>query len=314
MTAPAPIETKKDVVIIGAPFSGGQGKPGCDAAPKMLEESGLGDEVKKLGWTVEWNRLNFPEPENDPIVNNMKRPRFVSSATEKIYRAVASVAEDNKFPLTIGGDHSIAIGTLSGVVKAHPDACVIWIDAHADINSPRGSLSGNLHGCPVSFVLGQDEQNLSKEDLFSWVPRGCLDPKRIAYVGLRDADDFEKDVIKKYQIPAFSMHDVDRHGIAKVMDMAIQAVSPNLSRPIHLSFDVDALDPFFAPSTGTPVRGGLTWREGCYICEAIAETGKLIGMDLVECNPYLGENEGHVNTTLQSGIALVKSALGQSLL
>lgn len=312
--SPADTDTKKEAVVIGIPFSGGQGKAGCDDAPQMLEEQGLGNELQKLGWKVESKHLSFDEPGEDPTTNNMHRPKFVSQATQSIYNTVSEVSKSGKFPLNVGGDHSIAIGTIAGVLSAHPDACVLWIDAHADVNTPAASHSGNLHGCPVSFLLGIDGQDKTDNDLFSWVPRGILDFKRIAYVGLRDIDDFEKELIKSKGITAYTMHDIDRYGIAKVMEMALERVNPGLERPVHLSFDVDALDPFFAPSTGTPVRGGLTWREGCFICEAAAETGKLVGMDLVECNPHLGETPGHVNVTIQSGIALVKSALGQQLL
>lgn len=305
----------KPLTILGASFSGGQGRQGVDDAPPLIEKAGLADECKKLGWSPEWNHLTFSEPKDDTVVNNMKRPRYVSSAAKKIYESVSQTLKDGRFPLTIGGDHSIAIGTVAGVLSAHPDAVVLWIDAHADINTPEATLSGNLHGCPLSFITGIDNQDKTDNDLFSWVPRGKLDWSRLAYIGLRDVDEFEKQLIREKGIAAYSMHDIDRHGIAKVMDMALERVNPGLKRPIHLSFDVDATDPMFcAPSTGTPVRGGLTWREACYVCEAVAETDKLVAMDLVEINPHIGEHDNHVAETVLCGIALVKSALGQLLL
>lgn len=305
---------QKDLFIIGAPFSGGQGKHGVDEAPELLIQEGLTTELEKLGWNTKTEHLDFEKVANDTPIVNMKNPRYVSKAAEKVYNSVKEAAGQG-FVLTLGGDHSIGAGTVAGVLAAHPEAVVLWIDAHADINSPARSESGNIHGCPVSFLVGIDELAEDVEDgVFKWLPRKCLDFSRLAYIGLRDVDQFEKDVIHKYNIAAYSMHDVDRHGIARVVDMALRRVNPGNKRPIHLSFDVDALDPFFAPSTGTPVRGGLTWREGCYICEAVAETGKLISMDLVECNPHLGEHDEHIKSTLQSGIALVKSALGQTLL
>lgn len=301
----------RELTIIGAPFSGGQGKHGVDDAPKMLEEQGLTQEIAKLNWNPEWKHLSFEEPSDDPVRKNMKKPKFVAQATEKIYGAVKDAAQKG-FVLTVGGDHSIAMGTVAGILSAHPDAVVIWVDAHADLNSPAGTLSGNLHGCPLAFLTGIDELESDPEDEFKWLPRGCLDFSRLAYIGLRDVDDFEKQAIKKHNITAYTMHDVDKYGIAKVVDMALERVNPGLKRPIHLSFDVDALDPFFAPATGTPVRGGLTWREGCYLCEEVYATGKMVGMDLVEVNPHLGEDV-HMHTC-QSGIALVKSGLGQQLL
>lgn len=304
----------KELFIIGAPFAGGQGKHGVDEAPKLLLEEGLETEIQKLGWKTSVSHLEFEVVENDTPISNMKKPRYVSKAAEKVYDSVKAAAKKG-FVLTVGGDHSIGAGTVSGVLAAHPDAVVLWIDAHADINTPAATESGNIHGCPVSFPTGIDELPEDVEDgVFKWLPRKSLDFSRLAYIGLRDVDDFEKSVIRKYNIAAYSMHDVDKYGIARVVEMALRRVNPGNARPIHLSFDVDALDPFFAPSTGTPVRGGLTWREGCYICEAVAETGNLVAMDLVECNPHLGDHDEHIKSTLQSGIALVKSALGQTLL
>ncbi|PRT55272.1 Arginase [Wickerhamiella sorbophila] len=304
----------KELYIVGAPFAGGQGKQGVDEAPKLLLREGLETEIQNLGWNTHVSHLEFEEVKNDTPISNMKNPRFVSKAAEKVYDSVKAAAEKG-FVLTVGGDHSIGAGTVAGVLAAHPEAVVLWIDAHADINTPAATQSGNIHGCPLSFPTGIDELPEDVEDgVFKWLPRKSLDFSRLAYIGLRDADEFEKSVIRKYNIAAYSMHDVDKYGIARVVEMALRRVNPGNTRPIHLSFDVDALDPFFAPSTGTPVRGGLTWREGCYICEAVAETGNLVAMDLVECNPHLGEHDEHIKSTLHSGIALVKSALGQTLL
>jgi arginase len=307
---------KKNVTIIGAPFSGGQPKGGVDDGPEYLMKAGLADNIEKLGWKTEHNgTLSFPEPAQDPPIANMKRPRYVADSTKKIYEAVKEAALKKNLPLTIGGDHSIAIGTVSGVQAAHPDACLLWIDAHADLNTPAATeKSGNLHGCPVSFLLGIDDTPEKKEeDVFGWVPH-CLDSSRLAYIGLRDVDPFEKKYIRENNVTAYSMHHVDKYGIAKVVEMALERVNPDGKRPIHLSFDVDAIDPVYAPATGTPVRGGLTWREACYVCEAIAETNNLVAMDLVETNPHLGENDKSINDTVTSGISLVKCALGDTLL
>jgi arginase len=300
--------------IISAPFSGGQGRAGVDDGPQHLLNMGLLKHVSDLGWKAQFNgHLTFPVPTSDPNIGNMKRPRYVSESTQKVHAAVSKAAKNGHFPLTVGGDHSIAIGTVSGVLSAHPDAIVFWIDAHADLNTPAATASGNLHGCPVSFLLGIDEPPQPDEDVFGWVPH-CLDTSRLVYIGLRDVDPFEKRFIKENNILAYSMHHVDKYGIAKVVEMALDKVNPDRNKPIHLSFDVDAIDPIYAPSTGTPVRGGLTWREACYLCEALAETGTLVGMDLVECNPHLGADEEQVRDTIAAGISLVKCALGDTLL
>lgn len=165
-----------------------------------------------------------------------------------------------------------------------------------------------MHGCPVSFVMGL-AGNVPE---FSWI-KNVLRPDRIVYIGLRDVDEPEKKIIKENGIKAFSMHHVDRYGIGKVVEMALDHVNPNRDRPIHLSFDVDALDPSVAPSTGTPVRGGLTFREGHYICEALAETGLLVAADIMEVNPAL-EDEQAVFQTVQVGCSLTRCCLGEALL
>lgn len=309
-------EKDRTVSIIGAPFSGGQGRGGVDDGPEHLMKGGLAEDIHSLGWKTEHEgSLEFNPPESDPDIGKMKRPRFVSESTKKVYEAVKTAAEAKNLPLTIGGDHSIAIGTVAGVREVHPDACLLWIDAHADLNTPAATDSGNLHGCPVSFLLGIDEPPTDdpKDDVFDWVPH-CLHNSRLAYIALRDVDPFEKEYIRENNVTAYSMHHVDKYGIAKVVEMALERVNPGGKRPIHLSFDVDAIDPVYAPATGTPVRGGLTWREACYVCEAVAETGNLVAMDLVEVNPHLGTNDKSVNDTVGSGISLVKCALGDTLL
>lgn len=154
---------------------------------------------------------------------------------------------------------------------------MVWIDAHADINTIETTGTGNMHGMPVSFLLGINKNPIPG---FDWI-RPILTPDRLVYIGLRDVDQGEKRILNEYGIKAFSMHEVDRYGIGEVVKMALDHVNPNRDKPIHMSFDVDALDPSVAPSTGTPVRGGLTFREGHYICEAIHETGLLVAFDIV---------------------------------
>jgi arginase len=305
------------LTVVSAPFSGGQGRPGVDHGPAHLVEMGLLKQITLLGWDLSFaGHLDFPlmTVEEDPNIGAIKNARYVSKSTKEIYQAVKSAAEKSKLTLTIGGDHSIAIGTVAGIQAQHPDAVVLWIDAHADLNTPHASESGNLHGCPVSFLLGIDEPIATKneKDVFGWVPH-CLDKSRLAYIGLRDVDGFEKQCIRENNITAFSMHHVDKFGIAQVVEKALKRVDPEGTRPIHLSFDVDAVDPAYAPSTGTPVRGGLTWREACYLCEAVADTGRLVAMDLVECNPHL-EDPKSVTDTIAMGLSLIRCAIGETLL
>ncbi|KAI9604855.1 hypothetical protein H4Q26_002825 [Puccinia striiformis f. sp. tritici PST-130] len=166
---------------------------------------------------------------------------------------INSHTDKGEMIVTIGGDHSLAIGTLSGTLNAFPEACVIWVDAHADINTPESTETGNLHGCPVSFLLSTLHAGKDIEP-FKWI-KPCLQPDRLVYIGLRDIDMGERKILQENNIRCFTMHDIDRHGIGKVIEMALESVNKDLKRPIHLSFDVDALDPSVAPSTGTPVRG-----------------------------------------------------------
>ncbi|KPI34948.1 Arginase [Cyphellophora attinorum] len=248
----------------------------------------------------------------------MKNPRSVSAVTKELAGKVYEQAKEGRMVVTLGGDHSIAVGTVAGTSKAikerlGKEVAVIWVDAHADINTPETSDSGNIHGMPVAFLTGLARED--REDVFGWLNKDfgekpALSVSKLVYIGLRDVDRGEKRILRENGIKAFSMHDVDRHGIGRVVEMALAHIGTDT--PIHLSFDVDALDPQWAPSTGTPVRGGLTLREGDYIAECVHETGQLIAMDLVEVNPSL-EVAG-ASETVRAGVSLVRCALGDTLL
>ncbi|KAG5720872.1 Arginase [Termitomyces sp. T112] len=305
------IAEPKTAAIIGCPFSGGQPRPGVDKGPIHLVEAGLVKQITDLGWRVKFDghhQFEDVDAASDPPVGILKNPRLVSRVTEAVAEAVGQHARNGELTVTLGGDHSLALGTVSGTLSAHPEACLIWIDAHADINTVETTESGNIHGMPISFLLGIGSQ-VSE---FSWV-KPLLKADRLVYIGLRDVDAGEKRILRENNIKAFSMHEVDKYGIGKVVEMALEHVNPRRDRPIHMSFDVDALDPSVAPSTGTPVRGGLTFREGHYICEAIYETGLLVGLDLMEVNPSLADATS-VHQTVQVGCSLVRSALGETLL
>ncbi|KAG0147502.1 hypothetical protein CROQUDRAFT_715043 [Cronartium quercuum f. sp. fusiforme G11] len=303
----------RTVAVIPCPFSGGQPRAGVDKGPKELLAAGLLEGLQSLGYSTVLDELKLPTSAAglDAPVGILKNSRLVSEANQELTKLVSKHAGLGQLVLTLGGDHSLAIGTVSGTLETYPEACLIWIDAHADINTPQSTTSGNLHGCPLSFMLSSIHAGKDLEP-FTWI-KPCLDPARLVYIGLRDVDEGERKILKEHKIRCFSMHDVDRHGIGKVMEMALEAVNSGLKRPIHLSFDVDALDPTVAPSTGTPVRGGLTFREGHYICETIYETGCLVSMDLMEVNPNL-KSASDVTQTLSVGQSLIRSALGETLL
>lgn len=248
----------------------------------------------------------------------MKNPRYVSDTTKQICDQVYSHAKEGRMVLTVGGDHSVAIGTIGGTAKAirerfggRRELAVVWVDAHADINTPETSDSGNIHGMPVAFLTGIAKSD--DADMFGWVqPENMLSTTKLVYIGLRDVDAGEKKILAEHGIKAFSMYHVDKYGIGKVVEMALAHIGADT--PIHLSFDIDGLDPIWAPATGTPVRGGLTMREGNYICEALHQTNNLVAMDLVEVNPNLKASEAEGLDTLRAAKSLIRSALGDSLL
>ncbi|KAL3423976.1 arginase [Phlyctema vagabunda] len=313
MIQPKFLSNAEELGVVAVGFSGGQCKPGVDAAPSALIASGLLTQLQEeLGYKLKHDDTvhSYKElmPQDDPDYRNMKNPLAVSAVTQKLSEQVYNLAKDGRCVLTLGGDHSIAIGTISGTAKAirerlGREMAVIWVDAHADINTPETSDSGNIHGMPVAFLTGLAEEK--REDIFGWIKDdNKISVKKLVYIGLRDVDRGEKKILRDHGIKAFSMHDIDRHGIGKVMEMALGHIGNDT--PIHLSFDVDALDPMWAPSTGTPVRGGLTLREGDYIAECVHETGSLVAMDLVEVNPTLepGVNDIGAHETVRAGCSL----------
>ncbi|KZF24713.1 Ureohydrolase [Xylona heveae TC161] len=324
MTAPPTLQPKflpqrDQLGVVAVGFSGGQPRPGTDAAPMALIESGLLDQVRdELGYQVHYDNkvhdYSDVRPASDPVYRNMKRPATVSAVTEALQKQVYEHAKEGRCVLTLGGDHSIAIGSIAGTAKATRERlgreiAVIWVDAHADINTPETSDSGNIHGMPAAFLTGLARED--RKDVFGWITDDMrINLKKLVYIGLRDVDRGEKQILREHGIKAFSMHDVDRYGIGKVVEMALGHIGNDT--PIHLSFDVDALDPMWAPSTGTPVRGGLTLREGDFIAECVHETGSLIAMDMVEVNPSL-ESQG-ASETIRAGCSIVRCALGDTLL
>eukprot|EP00834_Sanchytrium_tribonematis_P000435 NODE_8_length_66115_cov_0.981823.p20 type:complete len:309 gc:universal NODE_8_length_66115_cov_0.981823:48905-49831(+) len=241
--------TSQTIEVIEVAFSGGQGRDGVEFGPETLINHGLLNQLKGLGYNVQHNKSfkNIPKPENDPIVAGCKNSKYVSAANKSLFSAVKQACEVHKTTLVIGGDHSLAIGSIAGSAAVYPDICVIWVDAHADINTPDTSGSGNLHGCPLSFLLKLPSTEKVPE--LSWVPK-CLSPDRLVYIGLRDVDEGERKILKEHKIKAFSMHDVDKYGIGRVVEMALDHVNPKRDLPIHMSYDVDALDPTVAPATG----------------------------------------------------------------
>eukprot|EP00053_Salpingoeca_punica_P000775 m.30287 g.30287 ORF g.30287 m.30287 type:complete len:366 (+) comp10550_c0_seq1:114-1211(+) len=308
----------KTVAVIGAPMTYGQPFAGADLGPKALRDKDLHSACAKLGWRVaEQGDLSFDPPKrDDPEFKGpgmCKLSHVVGSGNKKVYEKVRENAQKGRFVLTIGGDHSIGLGTVAGILSVRPNTGLIWIDAHADINTPLISPSGNMHGMPVAFLMGLvDAKTVPGCEWLANVPK--LKPEQISYVGLRDIDFGERELLKKLKIQAFTMYHVDKYGIGKVMEMILDRQN---GRPLHASYDIDACDPVIAPSTGTRVRGGLSYREAHYVAESIAETGMLGSVDMVEVNPQLTESETSNNEndeTVDLGLALVADLLGNRML
>ncbi|KAJ3396245.1 Arginase, catabolizes arginine to ornithine and urea [Lobulomyces angularis] len=303
--------TTNSCAVIAAPFSGGQPKGGVELGPPRMLEAGLLDMIEGLDWKVEiqHNDFNALEKECKKVVDtrHIKNASFVSKTCQTIHEQIKKHAALGQMILTLGGDHSLGMATVSGTAAVHKNLGVIWVDAHADINTVDSTDTGNLHGCPVSFLTGLTGQ----VEGFEWL-KPCLETNKICFIGLRDVDEPEKKILKENNIKAFSMYHVDKYGISKVVEMCLEYLGKDT--PIHLSFDVDALDPSVAPSTGTPVRGGLSFREGHYICEALHESGQLVGIDIMEVNPALALSDEQQIQTINVGCSLARSALGETLL
>ncbi|AWU74781.1 arginase [Pichia kudriavzevii] len=310
----------KRLTLIKAPFSGGQGKGGVEDGPAKLIEFGLLKDIEALGWeyTVEDPLSDFDTEEmkadKSDVFGNCKRPSMVSKCCEKIYKSVSDAYATKSFPLTVGGDHAIGMSTISAFIHNNPDGGIIWVDAHADINTPSTTESGNLHGCPVAFAMGLEIETWPPH--FKWLAElsNFVKPEQITYIGLRDVDAGEKKILRDLGITAFSMYHVDKYGINEVVQRAMKAVCPTGKTPIHLSYDVDGIDPMYVVATGTPVRGGLTLREGLFLVEEIAQSGNLAGVDIVEVNPALASTEMHIVDTVNTGLSIARCALGDTLL
>ncbi|XP_049561254.1 arginase-2, mitochondrial isoform X2 [Orcinus orca] len=288
-------------------------RKGVEYGPTAVREAGLMKRLSDLGCHLkDFGDLSFtPVPKDDLYNNLIVNPRSVGLANQELAEVVSRAVSGGYSCVTVGGDHSLAIGTISGHARHCPDLCVIWVDAHADINTPLTTSSGNLHGQPVSFLLKELQDKVPQLPGFSWI-KPCISSPSIVYIGLRDVDPPEHFILKNYDIQYFSMRDIDRLGIQKVMEQTFDLLMGKRQRPIHLSFDIDAFDPTLAPATGTPVVGGLTYREGMYITEEVHNTGLLSALDLVEVNPRLAASEEEAKATASLAVDVIASSFGQT--
>ncbi|MCI4376854.1 hypothetical protein PGIGA_G00193490 [Pangasianodon gigas] len=300
------------VAIVGAPFSKGQKRRGVELGPKAIRDAGLVERLASLENAVhDFGDLSFEHLEEDDRFMNIPFPRTVGRANQILSDAMSRAVGAGHTAVMLGGDHSLAIGSVAGHAQQRPDLCLIWVDAHADINTPMTSPSGNLHGQPVAFMLKELQDKMPVVPGFSWM-KPFLSARDLVYIGLRDVDPGEHVILRNLGIQCFTMRDVDRMGMQRVMEVTLDHLLARKQRPIHLSFDIDAFDPTLAPATGTPVNGGLTYREGIYITEEIHNTGLLSAMDLVEVNPTLGSSSDAAEATAGLAVDVIASSLGQT--
>ena len=308
--------------IIGAPMTYGQPYVGTDHGPSLLRQRGLLQHLTALGWRVEdlpdldFEALQVAEGNDEIFVGLAKNHQQVGAGAKLLAEEVEKTLHEGRFPLILGGDHSIGIGSLAGILRHRPNTGVLWIDAHADLNVPAISGSGNMHGMPVGLMMqGAQREGDALPRSLDWLSEyPKLRPDQIVYVGLRDVDLEERKLIQKLGISAYTMTEIDRYGIGQVMDKALYDLTKHQpTRPLHISFDIDAVDPVLAPATGTAVRGGLSFREAHYVCEAVAATGHLASAEIVELNPTLSDAQG-ADDTVELGLQILTSLLGKSII
>jgi arginase len=301
----------RPVHIIGVSLDLGGNRRGVDMGPSAFRIAGLSERLIALGMTVvDEGDLVAPIPEVKEVGDPQKKYiREIARVCEKLYKTSLSALDVGGFPLVLGGDHSLAAGSVAATAeftrRSEGRLGLIWVDAHGDMNTPASSSSGNVHGMPLASLLGPEPSELSSIGGFS--PKVL--PENTVLIGIRNLDEREKEIVRGAGVRVFTMKDIDRGGIATVIEQALVYASDKTAG-VHVSFDLDVCDPSIAPGVGTPVKGGLDYRETHMVMEIVADSGLLCGLDLVEVNPILDDR----NMTAVLGVELAASALGQKIL
>jgi arginase len=295
----------REIALIGVPVDLGAGRRGVDMGPSAIRYAGLAEQLRALGHrVVDLGNLAVPMAEMIPPPEPHERLRYLgplSDLNRALADKVALAVDGGAFPLILGGDHSLAIGSIRGSARQRRIG-VIWIDAHGDFNTAETTPSGNIHGMSLAVVTGRGHTDLVG-------PAPAISDAHVALVGVRDLDPHEQVALRASGIHAYTMHDIDRRGMAAVLEDAIAHASRG-TEGYHLSLDLDALDPSEAPGVGTPVTGGLSYRETHLAMEMVAESGRMLSMDLVEVNPILDTH----NRTAEHAVAFALSALGKRIM
>jgi arginase len=289
----------------------GASRRGTDMGPSALRIAGLGKHIRALGLQVAREEdIAVPAMETRMDEDNQARYKpQILAVCEQLAQRTREIMAEGDFPLVLGGDHSIAMGTVSGIAAHFRDQGenlgLLWFDAHGDMNTPGSSPSGNIHGMPLAHLLGQGDPDLAK--LMGFNPK--VKPEHVAIIGLRSIDAGEREIIRNSGIKAFTMRDIDERGMASVVKEAIGVVTDGTAG-FHLSFDVDGCDPSVIPGSGTLVPGGVRFREAHLLMEYCADSGKLTSLEIVELNPFLDQG----NVSAERTVELILSALGKSIL
>jgi arginase len=305
------VNSMKSVDITGVPLDLGAGRRGVDMGPSAFRIANVAQRIAALGYSVaDHGDISVPIPEVIGVENQRARyVKEISAVCETLYSRVRESVLANHVALSLGGDHSLAAGSVAGTASAldrqNRKLGLLWIDAHADMNTPESTLTGNVHGMPLACILGKGPPELAGIGGFS--PK--VDPRRCAVIGLRNLDEREKEIVRQSGVHAFTMNNIDRQGMAAVMEEALDAVSDG-GAALHVSFDMDGVDPAVSPGVGTPVRGGLSYREAHLLMEMVADTQRMVALDIVEVNPIMD----HQNSTAVLGCELILSALGKQIL
>lgn len=300
-------EINPNLSLIGAPLDMGASMRGCRLGPDAIRLAGIVKRLSKIGYNV--TDTGNIEIENhlghERTPNNLNYLEIVKKANIDIYNKVDEEMSKGQFPVILGGDHAIAIGTIKAVLNHYPNVGVIWFDAHGDINTNETTPSGNIHGMPVATLMG-----LGAEELLDiGDPKTKLKRENIVYIGSRDLDEGERYMLKDLGIKVYTMHEVDYYGLPKIMDEAIAYLQETCDG-IHVSFDMDVLDPTVAPGTGTTVPGGMGYREAHVALELLAKTEDVVSVEFVEVNPIIDDK----NVTAEAAVALAGSLLGEWLI
>lgn len=289
----------------------GAGRRGVDMGPSAIRVAGLSDRIAALGWRVkEMGSVYVHEPESVRIGrSNARYLNEVHDVCRRLRDTTEEILAKNCFPIILGGDHSIAMGSVSGVARFHrarkEKIGLIWVDAHTDMNLPDTTPSGNIHGMPLAHLLGRGLPSLKRLA----GPKPAVAPENVALLGIRSVDKRERNIVRAAGVRAFTMTEIDERGLAACVKEALK-IATDGTTGFHLSFDLDGVDPRAAPGVGTAVVGGLTYREAHLICESCARSKKLLAMDMVELNPTLDER----NITAELAVELVLSAMGKTIL